>query len=118
MSEIAIYPAESDALLLPPLRLNHRFVWEFVDNDYDFTSAEIDVYLDKVGASTPTRVTLTDASPGITRADGSLSCDQSPAWVNTNLSEGVWELHLLVNKIEECWGRFEVITPPAGEYTP
>lgn len=108
----------TDGMPLPPLRLNHRWVWEYVDAAANFAAAEVDIYLDKVEASTPTRVTLTEESGGVTRTATAIACDQSPVWVLANLSAGTWEFHLLVDKVEECWGRLEVLTPPAGGYTP
>ncbi len=108
----------TDGMPLPPLRLNHRWVWEYVDAAANFAAAEVRIYVDKVEATTPTRVTLTEASGGVTRTTTTIACDQAPSWVGTNLSAGTWEMSLVVNGVLEAWGRFDVITPTAGAQTP
>lgn len=102
----------------PSFWLNHKWGWRYDDPEVTFISAEIDIYLDKVGATVPTRVTLTEASAGVTRGATYIDCDQAAAWVAANLSAGTWRVHLLADKYElSCW-TFEVLTPDAGAFTP
>lgn len=110
--------ANSGGGTAPPLWLNHAWGFEYYDPDGSFASAEIDLYLDKVDAATPTRVILTDASAGVTRTATAVTVGQTPAWVAANLSAGTWEVRLLVDKYQVAWWRFEVLTPEAGAYTP
>lgn len=102
----------------PPLWLNHKWAFTYTDTAGSFASAEVDVYLDKVGASPVDRVTLTDASSGVTRATTSITVSQTPTWVAAELSEGTWEVHLLIDKSQVAWWRFQVLTPEAGAFTP
>ena len=100
----------------PSLWLNHKWGWRYEDLAVDYSAAEIDIYLDKVGTST--RVTLTNASTGVSRASGYIDCDQAGTWVAANLSAGTWRVHLLADKYELTWWTFQVLTPDAGAFTP
>lgn len=110
--------AASRGGVAPPLWRNHRWGWRYADPTTDFSSAEIDIYLDLVEAATPTRVALTNASTGVTRGNGYIDCDQAGTWVAANLSEGTWRVHLLSDKAELAWWTFKVLTPDAGVFTP
>ena len=102
----------------PSLWLNHKWGFRYDDPDTDFSAASISIYLDLVGAETPTRVTLTHASTGVTRADGYVDCDQAASWVAANLAAGTWKAHLLSDGYELAWWTFQVVTPDAGGFTP
>lgn len=102
----------------PPLWLNHKWGFEYSDPDGSFAAAEVDVYLDKIDANPVDRVTLTEASSGVTRAATSITVDQTTTWVAAELSAGSWECRLLIDKYQVAWWRFEVLTPEAGAFTP
>ena len=102
----------------PPLWRNHKWAFAYADPSGSFASAEVDVYLDKIGAATPTRVSFTEADGGVTRATTSVTVAQAPSWVNTNLSAGSWMVWLLIDKSRVAWWQFDVLTPEAGDQTP
>lgn len=110
--------SQSNGGVGPPLWRNHKWGFTYTDPSGSFASAEIDVYLDKVGAASPTRVTLTDASTGVSRTTTSVTVTQVPGWVNANLTAGTWVVRLLIDKSQVAWWRFEVLTPDAGDFTP
>lgn len=102
----------------PPLWLNHRWGWNADDPNGAFDEAEIVVYLDRIGAETPTRVELTQDSDGVTVTATTIQVDQSSEWVGDNLSPGKWRVHFLVDGHELAWWIFEALTPDAGLYVP
>jgi hypothetical protein len=110
--------SQSNGGVGPPLWRNHKWAFAYTDPSGSFASAEVDVYLDKIGATTPTRVTLTDASTGVSRTATTVTVSQEPSWVNTNLSAGTWMVWLLIDKSRVAWWQFEVLTPEAGDQTP
>lgn len=110
--------ATSSGFVAPPLRLNHRLQFEFVDTEATWAAADVDIYFDKVGADPLDRVTVVGTDPEATVGGTSILFDGDSAWVAANLSEGDWECHVLADEVEEVWFRFQVLTPPAGAFTP
>lgn len=102
----------------PALWRNYRWGWRYADPDTDFSAAEIDIVLSKVGADPAERVELTEASAGVTRADGYVDCDQLGTWARDNLTAGTWQVIVSADKAVVAWWTFAVVTPEGGEVNP